>query len=314
MTLHALAFVFLLAIASSLSHFQDENIISATGARLLLTPNEVLLRRLETFRIRQGVPNISNRDILLLNALKTREGRLLYAAYGPRPLIECAWCTPLDPTSYLYYRVPSIALPHIANIAILGVATSSFSSKVAGSLRIHATIAGLAVAMGEVLVVYNFDILQNTQAARPEDTYWFHWQLLTYRGISIAAVNFLFGVALYLSATGRYGFAPVSDREKIEAVAKSIELGLGHIRTSLFVKSTTIRNDSTLDYISNFWKKEAANRQEIANQLETTKSEVLGRMDIESINQEAFKFTSNLFDAMTAAKPTAGPDHVSPSD
>ncbi|EPS44908.1 hypothetical protein H072_1094 [Dactylellina haptotyla CBS 200.50] len=303
-----LAAVLILALISSLTYFQDENIISATGARLLLTPNDVLMRRLETLRHRQGIPKLSENDVTLLDALQTREGRLLYAAYGPRPLIECSWCTLSDPTSYLYYAIPTIALPHIANIAILGVVTSSLFSKSAGSLRIHATITGLGVAMGEILLIYNFEIIQNTQAARPIDVNWFYWRLLTYRGIAIAVVNFIFSMMLYLTATGRYGSIGISDLEKIEAISKTLEVGLAHVRTSLFIKSTATRNDSISMDILEFWKKEGMNRRVVAEQLETTRNLVIERVDLDSINDEAFKFTSNLIDAIASQKAAAAVD------
>ncbi|KAK6356598.1 hypothetical protein TWF718_000946 [Orbilia javanica] len=300
--LNVLTLTVFLALASSSSYFQSENIITTTGARLLLTPNDVLLRRVENLRLRQGLEGLSSRDAFLLNALKTREGRLLYAAYGPKPLAECAWCSISDPSSYLYYSAATIAAPHIANIATLGLVTSSLSSGVMRSFRVPATMAGLGIALGELILLYNHDLLQNTQATIPTEINWYHWRLLTYRGLAIAIVNCLLGVATYLAATGRYGFGGVSDLEKIEALSKSLDVGLSHVRTSLFVKSTTTRNGSSLNNVTEFWRAEAANRRSVASQLEDTKNQVLERVNLNSINDEAFKFTSNLIDAIAATK------------
>ncbi|KAK6509948.1 hypothetical protein TWF481_004665 [Arthrobotrys musiformis] len=300
--LNVLTVAVFLAIASSSSYFQSENLIVATGTRLLLTSNDVLLRRVENLRLRQGLQGLLDEDVMLLHTLRTREGRLLYAAYGPKPLTECSWCSISDPSSYLYYSAPTIATPHILNIAILGFVTSSLSSKAARSFRVPATMAGLGVALGEFVFLYNYDFLQNTQAATLEGVDWYHWRLLTYRGLAIAGVDCLLGVMMYLSATGRYGFSGVSDLEKIEVLSKSLDVGLSHVRTSLFVKSTTTRNESSLNSVSEFWKAEAANRRNVASQLEETKSQVLERVNLNSINDEAFKFTSNLIDAITATK------------
>ncbi|RVD80291.1 uncharacterized protein DFL_008192 [Arthrobotrys flagrans] len=300
--LNVLTLAVFLALASSSSYFQSENIITATGARLLLTPNDVLLRRVENLRLRQGLEGLSSNDAMLLNTLRTREGRLLYAAYGPKALIECTWCSISDPSGYLYYSAPTIAAPHVANIAVLGLVTSSLSSRVTRSFRIPATMAGLGVALGEFILLYNHDLLQNTQATLPTDINWYHWRLLTYRGLAIAIVNCLLGVMVYLSATGRYGFSGVSDLEKIEALSKSLDVGLSHVRTNLFVKSTTTRNESSLNNVSEFWRAEAANRRNVAIQLEDTKKQVLERVNLDSINDEAFKFTSNLIDAITATR------------
>ncbi|KAK6517227.1 hypothetical protein TWF506_007095 [Arthrobotrys conoides] len=302
LSLNVLTLTVFLALASSLSYFQSENIIKATGARLLLTPNDVLLRRFENLRLQQGLEGLSSTDVVLLSTLKTREGRLLYAAYGPKPLTECTWCSISDPSSYLYYSAPAIAAPHIANIAILGLVTSSLSSKVARSFRISATMAGLGVALGEFGLLYNHDLLQNTQATLTKDINWYHWRLLTYRGLAIAAVNCVLGVVTYLTATGRYGSSGVSDLEKIEALSKSLDVGVSHVRTSLFVKSTATRSESSLNTISEFWRTEAANRRNIASEVEDTKNQVLERVNLNSINDEAFKFTSNLIDVITATK------------
>ncbi|KAK6533832.1 hypothetical protein TWF281_005186 [Arthrobotrys megalospora] len=301
-SLNVLTLTVFLALASSYSYFQSENIIAVTGARLLLTPNDVLLRRVENLRLGQGRQGISGDDAILLNTLRTREGRLLYAAYGPKPLIECTWCSISDPTSYLYYSAPAIAAPHILNIAILGFVTSSLSSKAARSLRIPATIAGLGVALGEFIFLYTNDFLQNTQATTPAEVNWYHWRLLTYRGLAIAVVNCSFGIVAYLVATGRYGPDGISDLEKIEAVSKSLDTALTHVRTNLFVKSTATRNESSLVNVSEFWKAEAVNRRHVASQLEETKNQVLERVNLDSINDEAFKFTSSLIDAIAATK------------
>ncbi|KAF3082559.1 hypothetical protein TWF569_005068 [Orbilia oligospora] len=302
LSLNILTLTIFLALASSLSYFQSENIIKATESRLLLTPNDVLLRRFENLRLREGLQGLSSTDVVLLNTLKTREGRLLYAAYGPKPLTECAWCSISDPSSYLFYSAPTIAAPHIVNIAVLGLVTSSLSSKIARSFRISAIMAGLGVALGEFVLLYSHDLLQNTQATSTQDINWYHWRLLTYRGLAIATINCMLGVVIYMTATGRYGFSGVSDLEKIEALSKSLDVGVSHVRTSLFVKSTTTRNESNLNDICEFWRTEAANRRNIASQVEDTKNQVLKRVNLNSINDEAFKFTSSLIDAIAATK------------
>ncbi|KAK6333947.1 hypothetical protein TWF730_004119 [Orbilia blumenaviensis] len=306
-SLNILALATLLALISSAPFFQSENLLKATGARLLLTPNDVLLHRVETLRSRQGQGGLSGDDALLLNMLRTREGRLLYATYGPRPLTECTWCSISDPTSYLYYSAPTIAAPHVLNIIILGVVTSSLSSRVMRSFRIAATVSGLGVALAEFIFLYSHDFLGNTQATTLTDIDWYHWRLLTYRGLAIAIVDCLLGIVAYLSATGRYGPDETSDLERIEAISKTLDVGLSQVRTSLFVKSTTTRNESSMGTASEFWRVEAANRRNVASQLEDTKNQVLERVNLDSINDEAFKFTSSLVDAITASKSPTHP-------
>lgn len=105
---------------------------------MLHTPTEVITRRLLKYRGGGGSLNgagvgvgettgggvLSNYDTQLLEHLKTRDGRLLYAMYGPTPLIECVWCSVGEPMSYLYYMIPKIAWPHLLHTAVLGLATS----------------------------------------------------------------------------------------------------------------------------------------------------------------------------------------------
>ncbi|KAK6339133.1 hypothetical protein TWF696_009911 [Orbilia brochopaga] len=296
--LNILASAAVLALFSSLPYFQVENIIKLTGARLLLTPNDVLTRRLESLRQR----DLSTDDLRLLHVLRTREGRLIYAAYGPQALIQCSWCTFSDPASYLYYSIPTIAIPHIINIATLGLITSSLSSKSAKQLRIHATIAGLGLALGEFALLFNFDVLRNIQAVTPGDTNWLHWRLLTYRGLGIATIHLVFGVIIYLNATGRYGFGGTSDLERMEEISKSLDVGLANVRTGLFIKSASTRSVTTLSNVLDFWRNEASNRQFIVDETEVTRSQLMERMDIGSINEEAFKFTSNLMDMIATAR------------
>lgn len=301
LSINILVAIIIVALASSFQYFQDENIIRAVGARLLMTPSDVLSHRLELLRLKQGFDRLQSDDTKLLDFLKSRDGRLLYATFGPKPILNCTWCSISNPTTYLYYAIPTIALPHVVHVALLGLITSTSLSAEGKTFRIHATVAGIGVALGEMILLYNFELPINTRAIKQDDVIWYHWRLRAYRGVLIAALDSALAIILYLHHSGRYGLNRVTDREKIEAITNSLDSTIGNVRMGLFVKSASVRSGSISKRAMEFWDNELLEKKTVSAEVEEARASVLERVNEDLMTDEAFKFISALLDAFRSS-------------
>ncbi|KAF8475637.1 hypothetical protein BDZ91DRAFT_187872 [Kalaharituber pfeilii] len=262
---HLLNLLFLssfIALLSTLPLFHPENIIRKTSSRLLQTSTDVVFNRLHS--LRPPIPT----DDLLRKRLTSKDGRLLYALYGPGPLTSCTWCRVDHPETFLYYSLPRILMPHLLHVILLGIVTSSAFgaslNKPARIWRTQATLAGIALAIAETWYIATYNHRDNILSRTTSDAVFPHWNLYVYRGLAIASVDGLLGYAIYLTGTGRWGnlIEDLPD-EKLEEVSSMLEKSMGVINSATCMKHAAMRDPQLRAQAVRFWEIEALTGKEL---------------------------------------------------
>lgn len=237
-----------------------ENFFKMTETRLSRSTTEVVFNRLEKIR------PLTELDLILKEKLRSKEGRLFYAAYGPDPLKYCSWCAPDSSSDYFRYLIAGVAAIHIAHMFVIGIVTSSttIDNPDGAYFRTYATIAGLAIAAIETYALGNFSPNVNAIAITPADVKWRYWDAIFYRGIAIAVVDSLLGYVIYLSATRRIDLGLRTD--PVENVQLAL-MKLTHIESKLTstreVRNTSMRDANLRRRVNKWWDAAAAERKQI---------------------------------------------------
>lgn len=289
-----------LALLSTFEFFTPENIFTLTSSRLQ-TPTDVLFNRLSKFR------ELTPTDEILRRRLNTKEGRLLYATYGPKPLTECTWCTLDDPNTFLFYALPSIALPHLLHIAVIGIVTSSFFSRHGVIWRTQATIAGVGLFLAEIYMVgiSSSDQTANTIAKTSQEVMWTHWRLALYRGIGMALLDAILGYAVFLSGTGRWTVGLEGQRleESLEGVAKALETVAARLHADNMLRQTVVRSKDLREKMADYWANEESLGKEIMQDEEVQQvrmSVAAGKINMDRLEDEASKKSEGMMDKISA--------------
>lgn len=214
--LNALFVSALLAFLSTLPYFSPENVFAVTKSRLQ-TPTNVLFNRLAALR------PLSARDELLRASMETKEGRLVYLAYGPDVLAGCTWCQESEPWSWFIHALPALLAPHLAHLAVLGLSTSRFMTGAEGARwRYHAAAAGLVIAALDVYAVYSYDMRLNTRSLSSNDLDAFFWRARTIRGLVMVAVDVALAGTLWAAGTNRLFVQAFSTAERLGVVEQAL--------------------------------------------------------------------------------------------
>ncbi|KAL7274035.1 hypothetical protein RUND412_003076 [Rhizina undulata] len=278
-----------IALASTFEYFHSENIFKLTSSRLLQTPTDVLFRRLSKLR------ELTESDEILRGRLSNRDGRLIYAAYGPEPLIECHWCSIDDPNSFLFYALPKMALPHLLHIAVLGLVTSSAFSVHGNLWRTQATIAGVGLFLIELYMVgiSSSGTTSNAVSRSASEVVWTHWNLSLIRGIGMAAVDGILGYFIFLSGTGRWtaGLENHMLEQRLEMSAKGIESIASKLHSENFLRNAILQDRALRKTVEEFWKQEENLRKELTQDEEVKGARLTATsaVDMDKIMEEAGK-------------------------
>jgi hypothetical protein len=193
---NALNVLFVAAIAClalSLSRFAPENIFLATQSHIR-TETSVLFARLRHLR------PLSEDDLVLRSKFEVNgRNKLYYLAYGPETLLNCAWCVTVngnDNSNYYIYTLPKIIMPHIVQLAILGLATSSLVGTEGSRFRTHTTMLGLATLIGEIWYMGTYDITANKRAKFLQDINSVYWRIRFLRYIMFAVQDIIMAFVL----------------------------------------------------------------------------------------------------------------------
>ncbi|KAI9759283.1 MAG: hypothetical protein M1835_000400 [Candelina submexicana] len=280
----------IIALISTLPYFAPENIFAVTQSRLQI-PTDVLFTRLAALR------PLAPRDEALKTKLVSLDARLLYFTYGPGPLADCLFCNSDDPNSYFYYAFPSIMIPHLLHIFVLGLITSSlFSGREGNIWRTQATIAGAALALIEMYLVTSFDYKSNTRALRLNDINAFHWRLRIYRGIGMAIVDALLAWGLYLSSTNRAFVTPPTPAERLEASTRLLESTNRKLHALGITRNVFMRDDGLRAATEKYWTTEGKVMSEVFEEREVVDGvqNALARLDVNQITDEAGKYADSV--------------------
>lgn len=253
---NALNILFVSAIAClalSFSRFAPENIFLATQSHIR-TETSVLFARLRHLR------PLTDAD----NALRAKfdvnpRNKLDYLAYGPDTLLNCVWCATAggnDTNNYLLYSLPKIIMPHLLQLAVLGLATSSLVGSEGSRFRTHATILGLATMIVEVWYTATYDITGNKRARFLQDIDSAYWRVRFLRYIMFAVQDMGMGFVLWATSTNRWLAKPVSIAERLEMATRVSEETLNRLRGLGLVVNSVNRDPALRGLREEYWRTE----------------------------------------------------------
>ncbi|KAF3011252.1 hypothetical protein E8E13_011660 [Curvularia kusanoi] len=253
---NALNLLFVAAVAClllTLSRFAPENIFLATQSHIR-TETSVLFARLRHLR------PLTEADLALRSKFDVNaRNKLHYLAYGPDTLLNCAWCTTAggnDINNYFLYTLPKIITPHIFQLAVLGLATSSLVGTEGSRFRTHATILGLATLIGEIWYMATYDITANKQARFLQDIDSAHWRMRFLRYIVFAVQDIGMAFVLWTTSTNRWLAKPVSIAERLEMATRVSEETLNRMRGLGLIMNSVNRDPALRSVREEYWRTE----------------------------------------------------------
>lgn len=278
---YALNLLFVSAVVClvlSLSRFAPENIFLKTHSHIR-TETSVLFARLRHLR-----PLTEEDDALRTKFNWSVRNKLLYLAYGPDTLLNCVWCTTADGNDqqdFFLYALPKIATPHIFQLAVLGLATSSMVGAEGSRFRTHATIAGILLMVVEVWYMGTYDISANKRARFLQDLDSAHWRVRFLRYIVFAVVDMGLAFVLWATSTNRWLAKPISIAERIETTTRTADDTFNKMR-ALALLTNSVNRDSALRGVrEEYWRTEGQVTAEVVQDEAVTEqiNTVVSRMN-----------------------------------
>jgi hypothetical protein len=243
----------LVCLVLSLSRFAPENIFLKTQSHIR-TETSVLFARLRHLR-----PLTDDDDALRTKFTWSVRNRLLYLAYGPDTLLNCVWCSTADGNdqqNYFLYALPKMVTPHIFQLAVLGLATSSLVGTEGSRFRTHATIAGILLMVVEAWYMGTYDISVNKRAKFLPDIDSAHWRVRFVRYLTFAVVDMGLAFVLWATSTNRWLAKPVSIAERIETTTRTAEETLHKLRALALLANSVNRDPALRGVREEYWSTE----------------------------------------------------------
>lgn len=243
-------------------------------------------------KIRELTPD----DEVLQSKFGSLDFRLLYLQFGPDVMASCLFCSSAEPNSYLYYYLPRLAAPHLLNLAVLGVTTSApFAGPEGARWRTQAIVGGCVLAALDLWMVSSFNYKQNALKARMEWLNMFYWNMRVYRGIAIAAMDGIFGWALYLTSTNRWLAKPPSVSERVETSTRTLMEVHGKIGALGVLRNTMYRDTALRETHAEYWTREQTVMSEVMAEQDVNEgvSRALTRLDIDAVTSKADELSEN---------------------
>lgn len=286
----------LIAFLSTLPIFIPTNIFRTTQSRLQ-TPGGVLLTRLAAIRPITAFDE-KLRQVFDAGGL---EATLLYARYGPNVVATCPYATPGNIDSgypYLLYAAPAILAPHLLHLFALGIATSrSLAGTEGARWRTMATIAGIVLAVSELYFIANYDDRPNARSTRLSEVDFIYWKMQVWRGLAIAALDGVFGLVIWLQATGRAFLAPTPLAQRLLDHERALDSIHGKARGLGIVRNGVIRDAGLRRKLEDYWVKEGEVMKDVFEQPEVLDAQrrALKRIDVGKVGHEADAYIENIF-------------------
>jgi hypothetical protein len=249
-TLNVLFVAAIACLALSLSRFAPENIFLATQSHIR-TETSVLFARLRHLR------PLSEDDLVLRSKFEVNgRNKLYYLAYGPETLLNCAWCVTVngnDNSNYYIYTLPKIIMPHIVQLAVLGLATSSLVGTEGSRFRTHTTMLGLATLIGEIWYMGTYDITANKRAKFLQDINSVYWRIRFLRYIMFAVQDIVMAFVLWATSTNRWLAKPISIAERLEMATRVSEETLNRMRGLGLIINSVNRDPALRGVKEDYW-------------------------------------------------------------
>ena len=288
----------IVATLCTLPRFRPENIFKLTSSAPR-TPSDILWERVAARRPDQ---RLTPQDERLQSRLTTVDGRCLYFTYGPEVLADCPICNTDNPKSFFLYALPSLLLPHLLNLAVLGLATSASIAKREGSRwRAPAALLGSALALLDAAVLYNVDWRLNARAPRARDLWAVHWLLREARFLGLAAADALCAAFLWATATNRLLAPAVRAAARVESAVRDLEVAAGKMAAAGIVQNAAAREPGLRMHGDAYWRQEEEVMGEVMAEKEVVDAVRAalgsGRIDINRVEAEAEGYAESLLHA-----------------
>ncbi|TKA70824.1 hypothetical protein B0A49_07692 [Cryomyces minteri] len=295
----------LLFLLSSLPYFTPANIFQQTQSRLAI-PTDVLFARLAAAR------PLTHTDHALKAKFHSPDARLLYLHYGPDVVANCQFCRSDGPGSYLVYALPSLLLPHLAHLAVLGLATSSLLAGPEGSrFRTPVTLAGVALAAADVYLVAShaqppYTAATTTTVGGHIDA--FFWKLRLYRSLALTVADLSAALLLWTTATNRLLALPPRPAERMEHGARTLELALAKLKALGSVRNVVFRDAGLRDRVGAYWTAEGAVTRAMFEEREVVEGvrAALARADMGGLMEQADRYTEGVFAGVEVVRTPMG--------
>ncbi|KAI2631919.1 hypothetical protein GGR54DRAFT_581429 [Hypoxylon sp. NC1633] len=279
------ALVFVLRAA--VPYFEPENIFERTQSRLQI-PTDVLFNRLSS--LRPGNVLTPDDDALRVKFVNL-ESRLLYLQFGPDVLAHCPFCTSDYPRSYLYYALPALLAPHLLNLIITSLATSSLVAGPHGPpWRTTAAVLAVAFAAADIYAATTYNHQGNARATRLADLHPFFWLAQFARHLALASQDIILSAVLYLSSTNRWFVAPPGPAARVEAVTRALQSTKGRLAAVGILKNAAVRDEAFRARAAAYWAHEGALMREVMEDREVVEGlndALANRIDIAGITRDA---------------------------
>lgn len=233
----------------------QQNVFGVTGSRLQ-TPVEVIESRLKQlygasyerapYSVETGAGALDYG--LLVSRLSSSTGKALYTVYGTDVYAGCEWCRTDRPSLFFVYALPSIVLPHLGNLLLLLLATTTVST--ASSRQWHGYVlwVSLGLMLFDVYTVYTApNNLHRVMTAYHLDSVpWVFLAQHKFRTYSFALLDAALAAATFLSASGRFFVVDEATTQRAARVILQLEHALARLRAAIVLHSNVVAKDQTL--------------------------------------------------------------------
>jgi hypothetical protein len=292
------------ALALSLARAAPENLFLATQSHIR-TETSVLFARLRHLRPLTQL-DAALRAKFDMNA----RNKLLYLAFGPDTLLNCVWCVTADGsdmTNYFLYSLPKLITPHLFQLLVLGLTTSSLVGSEGSRFRTHATVLGLATLVVEIWYMATYDITANKRAVLARDIDSAYWRVRFLRYITFAVQDLALAFVLWATSTNRWLAKPVSLAERLETVTRASEDTLNKMR-ALGLLTNSVNRDSALRGLrEEYWSTEGQVMAETVQDEQVTEqiNAAISRMDFSSLEGRVGQVADGILKSLDGLRTSA---------
>ena len=174
-------------------------------------------------------------------------------------MLNCVWCATADgddTKNYFLYSLPKIVMPHIFQLAVLGLATSSLVGLEGSRFRTHATILGLATLIVEIWYMATYDVTANKRAKFVQDIDSAYWRVRFLRYIFFAVQDIGMAFVLWATSTNRWLAKPVSIAERLEMATRVSEESMNKMRALGLITNSVNRDPALRGVREEYWRTE----------------------------------------------------------
>ena len=171
-----------------------------------------------------------------------------------------------------------------------------------------ATIAGIVLAVAEFWLIANYNDGPNERSKRLSEVDFIYWKMQVWRGLAIAGMDGVFGLMIWLQATGRAFIAPTPMSERLLDHAKTVEAILNKARGLGMLRNGVVRDMELRKKVEDYWLKDAEVMKDIFEQPAVLEAQrhALKRLDIGRVGHEADAFLDSVLGSARVVQGTVG--------